>query len=96
MKTMKTRLSSVVFVVVLSGLAPFAANACGTHINLAAIEHRMADPNLPVDLKERAVALKARAASAIEAGKRDEGRRMYYRLMDLLGVTPPPGPFRCG
>ena len=58
-------------------------------------ERRIADPNLESDLKEGANVLKTRAAAAIEAGHRDEGRRVYYQLMALLGISASSGRYRC-
>jgi hypothetical protein len=93
---MKMRFASAVIVaVMLSCLGSFAASACRSPIDLAAIERRIADPNLQGDLKERASALKARAAAAIEAGHREEGRGMYYQLMGLLGIASSSGRYRC-
>jgi hypothetical protein len=86
---------SIIIAAMLSCLGSFAASACGGHINLTAIEQRIADPNLQGDLKERANALKTRAEDAIEAGHRDEGRRMYFQLMELLGISTSFGPYRC-
>ena len=78
----------------LSSLGSSAASACGIHIDLAMIEQRIADPNLERDLKEEANVLKTKAAAAIESGHRDEGRRTYYQLMKLLGISA-SGRFRC-
>lgn len=94
---MKTRSASAIIIIaaILSCLGSFAASACRSPINLAAIEQRIADPNLQGDLKERAYALKARAAAAIEAGHREEGRGMYYQLMDMLNISTSSGRYRC-
>jgi hypothetical protein len=85
---------SCLFSCIFSCLGSFAASACGSRINLAAIEQRIADPNLESDLKQRANALKTKAAAAIEAGHRDEGRGLYYQVMALLGMSD-SGPYRC-
>jgi hypothetical protein len=86
--------SAIVIAAVLSGSGSLAASACGVRIDLAVIAQRIGDPNLESGLKEKAIALRTRAAAAIEAGHRDEGRRMYYQLMALLGVTA-SGRHRC-
>ncbi len=96
---MKNRQASATIIAVmlgclLSGIGSSAASACGIHIDLAVIEQRIADPNLESDLKERANVLKTKAAAAIEAGNRDEGRRTYYQLMKLLGISA-SGRFHC-
>ena len=78
----------------LSTLGSSTASACGLRIDLAVIERRIADPSLESDLKEKANALKTKAAAAIQAGHRDDGRRMYYQLMTLLGI-PSSGRHRC-
>jgi hypothetical protein len=77
-----------------SCLGSFAASACGGRIDLAAIEQRIADPNLESGLKETAKELKAKAAAANEAGRRDEGRAVYFQLMALLGISS-AGRYRC-
>ncbi len=97
---MKNRPASAIIIAamlscLLSCLGSIAASACGNHIDLAAIERRIADPNLESNLKETANVLKTRAAAAIEAGRRDEGRAVYYQLMALLGLSA-SGPYRCG
>ena len=94
---MKNRIvTAIITATMLSCLGSVAANACSGPINLAAIEQRLADPNLDGGLRERANLLKTRAAAAIEAGHRDQGRRAYYQLMDLLGMSPSSGRYRCG
>jgi hypothetical protein len=93
---MKNRIAmAVITTAMLSCLGSFAANACSSPINLAAIEQRMADRNLESGLKERANLLKTRATAAIEAGHRNEGRSAYYELMDLLGMSASSGRYRC-
>lgn len=94
---MKTRLATIIAIAaLLNGIGSLAANACPSPINLPAIEQRMADPGLDSDVRERAKVLKSGAMAAIEAGERDEGRRMYYKLMSLLGIVTYSGPYRCG
>lgn len=93
---MTTRFACFIFAVALGGLAPPAANACVAPINLPAIEQRMVDPALAVDLKQKVIALRARARVAVEAGQRNLAQRLYRQVEDLLGLTPPPGPYRCG
>lgn len=84
---MKTRIvTAIIIAASLGGLGSPAARACGSGINIAAIEHRMADPGLDSDVLEKAKTLKAEAAAAIEANKRDEGRALYYSLMKLLNM----------
>jgi hypothetical protein len=97
---MKNRPASAIIIAamlscLLSSLGSSAASACGSRINLAMIEQRIADPNLESDLKERANELKTKAAAAIEAGQPDEGRRTYYQLMKLLGISA-SGRYHCG
>jgi hypothetical protein len=96
---MKNRPASAIIVAAIlsclsSSLGSSAAGACGSRINLAVIEQRIADPNLESGLKDRANVLKTKAAAAIEAGHRDEGRRTYYQLMNLLGISA-SGRYRC-
>ena len=79
--------SAIIIAAMLSYAGSLAANACGSRIDLAAIEQRIADPNLDGDLKDKASLLKTRAASAIEAGHRDEGRKTYHHLQALLGIA---------
>ena len=94
---MKTRFASVAIVAaLLSCLGSLSVSACGRRIDLVAIQQRISDPGLQGDLKERANALKTSAAAAIEAGHRDEGRRMYYQLMELLGIPRYAGRYHCG
>jgi hypothetical protein len=94
---MKTRnATAIVIAALLSCVGSSAASACVSHINLAVIEQRMADPNLESRLRERAKVLKTQAAAAIDAGHRDEGRAVYYQLMALLGISVSGAPYRCG
>ena len=69
--------------------------ACGGRINLAAVEQELAKPSLSADLHREANAIKNKAASAIQAGRREEGRQLYFELMALLGVPASAGRFRC-
>jgi len=87
--------STIIAAAILSCLGLFAANACGSRIDLAAIEKRIVDPTLDRDVRERANMLKTRAAAAIGAGHRDEGRKIYYQLMALLDIPSSSGPYRC-
>jgi hypothetical protein len=89
---MKNRPASAIIIAAtltcfLSGPGSSVASACGIRIDLPAIEQRIADPNLESDLKERANVLKTTAAAAIEAGHPEEGRKTYYQLMKLLGIS---------
>jgi hypothetical protein len=97
---MKNRAASTIMIAavlscLVSCFGSSAANACVSPINLAAIEQRIADPNLESGTKQQAIALKTRAAAAIEAGRRDEGRGLYYQLQTLLGIANSSGKFRC-
>src|SRR5215469_16286208 len=56
--------AAIVIDAALSCSGSFAASACGGRIDLAAIEQRMADRALQDGVKERATALKAKAAAA--------------------------------
>jgi hypothetical protein len=76
-------------------LTPSGSVACEARIDLAAIEQELAKPGLGADLHREANALKDKAASAIQAGRREEGRRLYFELMALLGVPTSAGRFRC-
>ena len=76
-------------------LTPSSGFACGGRINLAAVEQELAKPGLSADLHREASAIKNKAASAIQAGRREEGRQLYLELMALLGVSTPAGRFRC-
>ena len=82
---------------VLAGivLTPSRSFACEARIDLAAIEQELARPSLSADLHREANAIKNKAASAIQAGRREEGRRLYFELMALLGVPTFAGRFRC-
>jgi hypothetical protein len=82
---------------VLAGmfLTPSSCFACGGRINLAAVEQELAKPSLSADLHREASAIKNKAASAIQAGRREEGRQLYLELMALLGVPTSAGRFRC-
>jgi hypothetical protein len=76
-------------------LTPSGCFACGGRINLAAVEQELAKPSLSTDLRHEASAIKNKAASAIQAGRRQEGRQLYLELMALLGVPASAGRFRC-
>ena len=76
-------------------LAPSGCFACEGRINLAAVEQELAKPGLSADLHREANAIKNKAASAIQAGRREEGRHLYFELMTLLGVPTFAGRFRC-
>jgi len=76
-------------------LTPSSSFACGAHIDLAAIEQELAKPSLSADLHREATAIKNKAASAIQAGLREEGRQLYFELMALLGIPTSAGRFRC-
>ncbi|MBT1513222.1 hypothetical protein KIP88_22265 [Bradyrhizobium sp. SRL28] len=82
---------------VLAGvfLTPSSSFACEARINLAAVEQELAKPSLSADLHREANAIKNKAASAIQAGRREEGRHLYFELMALLGVPTFAGRFRC-
>jgi hypothetical protein len=82
---------------VLAGiiLTPSSSFACEARINLAAVEQELARPGLSADLRREATAIRNKAASAIQAGRREDGRRLYFELMALLGVPPSAGRFRC-
>jgi hypothetical protein len=76
-------------------LTPSSCFACEGRINLAAVEQELAKPSLNADLRREASAIKNKAASAIQAGRREEGRQLYFELMALLGVPASAGRFRC-
>lgn len=96
-KTMTTRLALVIVIATfLSCVGSLTASACGPTVNLAAIDQRMADPNLPGDVKAQANALKARAAAEIKDDHPATGRQLYFKLMELLGVPLYSGKYRCG
>jgi len=76
-------------------LTPSSSFACEARINLAAIEQELAKPGLSADLRREATAIRNKAASAIQAGRREEGRQLYFELMALLGVPTSAGRFRC-
>jgi hypothetical protein len=57
-------------------LTPSGSFACGGRINLAAVEQELAKPSLSADLRREASAIKHKAASAIQAGRREEGRQL--------------------
>jgi hypothetical protein len=76
-------------------LTPSNSFACGARIDLAAIEQELAKPSLSADLHREANAIKNKAASAIQAGRPEEGRQLYFELMALLGVPTSAGRFRC-
>jgi hypothetical protein len=76
-------------------LTPSSSFACQARINLAAIEQELAKPSLNADLRREASAIKNKAASAVQAGRREEGRHLYLELMALLGVPASAGRFRC-
>jgi hypothetical protein len=76
-------------------LTPSSSFACGVRINLAAVEQELAKPSLSVGLRREANAIKNKAASAIQAGRREEGRHLYFELMALLGIPTSAGRFRC-
>jgi len=76
-------------------LTPSSSFACEGRINLAAIEQELAKPGLSAELHREANAIKNKAASAIQAGRREEGRQLYFELMALLGVPTFAGRFRC-
>ena len=76
-------------------LTPSSSLACGARIDLAAIEQELAKPGLSPDLHRTANAIKNKAASATQAGRREEGRQLYFELMALLGVPTSAGRFRC-
>ena len=76
-------------------LTPSGSVACEARINLAAIEQELAKPGLSADLRREATAIKNKAASAIQAGRREEGRQLYLELLALLGVPTSAGRFRC-
>jgi hypothetical protein len=76
-------------------LTPSSSFACKARIDLVAIEQELAKPSLNADLHREASAIKNKAASAIQAGRREEGRQLYFELMALLGVPASAGRFRC-
>jgi hypothetical protein len=76
-------------------LTPSSSFACGGRINLVAVEQELAKPSLSADLRREASAIKNKAASAIQAGRREEGRQLYFELMALLGIPTSAGRFRC-
>jgi hypothetical protein len=76
-------------------LTPSSSFACEGRINLAAVEQELAKPGLGADLRHEANAIRNKAASAIQAGRREEGRQLYFELMALLGVPASAGRFRC-
>jgi len=82
---------------VLAGifLTPSNSFACGARIDLATIEQELAKPGLSADLHREANAIRNKAAGAIQAGRREEGRQLYFELMALLGVPASAGRFRC-
>jgi hypothetical protein len=82
---------------VLAGilLTPSGSFACEARIELATIEQELAKPSLSDDLRREANAIKNKAASAIQAGRREEGRQLYFELMALLGVPTSARRFRC-
>ena len=88
-------LSVAAMVLVGIVLTPSGSFACEARINLAAIEQELAKPGLSADLHREANAIKNKAASAIQAGRREEGRQLYFELMALLGVPTSAGRFRC-
>ena len=59
------------------------AKACQEPINLAAIEQRLNSSDLSSEVRTNAIALRRQAASAIEAGRRDEGRALYRAARDV-------------
>jgi hypothetical protein len=76
-------------------LTPSRSFACEGRINLAAVEQELAKPSLSADLHREANAIKNKAASAIQAGRREEGRHLYFEHMALLGISTSAGRFRC-
>ena len=74
---------------------PQAAQACGTRVDLAAIEAAMADPGLDPALLRQARDLKGKAATAIEDGHAAEGNGHYRALMSLLQLNKPSSLKRC-
>jgi hypothetical protein len=74
---------------------PPAAQACGTRVDLAAIEAAMADPGLDPALLREARDLKGKAAKAIEDGHAAEGNGHYRQLMSLLQLNKPSSLKRC-
>src|SRR5215207_7419713 len=76
-------------------LTPSSSFACEARVNLAAIEQELTKPGLSADLRREATAIRNKAASAIQAGRREEGRQLYFELMALLGVPASAGRFRC-
>ena len=71
------------------------AQACGTRVDLAAIEAAMADPALDATRLREARELKARASKAIDEGRAAEGNAHYRQLMGLLELNRPSTLKRC-
>lgn len=86
-------LIAALFATMSQPLSP--ALACMTPISLSAIDRELAKPNLAGELLTQASKLRATAAAEIENGHPDEGRRLYYQLMTLLGMPTSSGRLRC-
>ncbi len=78
-------LIAALFATMSQPLSP--ALACMTPISLSAMNVRLAKPDLAGELLTQARKLRVTAAAEIENGHLDEGRRLYYQLMTLLGIV---------
>lgn len=95
MKNLAAAVAIAVSLAATDGFAPSASLACMPAINFEAIDREMAKPALDPSVRVQAKSLKIRAVAEIENGHRAEGRRLYFQLMELLGLSRPNGRFRC-
>ena len=82
-------LIAALFATMSQPLSP--ALACMTRISLSAIDRELAKPDLAGELLTQGRKIKVTAAAEIENGHLDEGRRLYYQLMTLLGMPTSSG-----
>ena len=86
-------LIAALFATMSQPLSP--ALACMTPISLSAIDRELAKPDLAGELLTQARKLRVHGRRRNREWPLDEGRRLYYQLMTLLGMPTSSGRLRC-